>query len=306
MRAPRTVLAAAAAAALVPPAAAALAPATAAAATSARLVLDTRAQREHVAEAAPSGPSPGDVQAVSGRLLDARGRAVGTYAVTCRTTRGIGDAARERCTGRGRLGGGSFRFRGPSGAAELLHHWTLRSGTGPFAGARGTLEVHDLGLRESVVLLQARGGAGLAGLPGSAPVPAAGRPVLRRAGAACRATARQLAALPPFPFSDFDPLHPDTARLPAVGHFFTGPGDPRPALRSLVARLAALHPPGLAGPWRALVGARRADLGVRNAQDRAALAADAAAFVASVRATHRVTRRLDLTALVAGAGDCTA
>jgi hypothetical protein len=71
--------------------------------------------------------------------------------------------------------------------------------------------------------------------------------------------------------------------LPAVGAFFTGPGDPRPILRALDAGLRKLGPPARDhGPWRLALRARGQELAVIDEQDRAALAGDVPAFVQSV------------------------
>jgi hypothetical protein len=130
------------------------------------------------------------------------------------------------------------------------------------------------------------------------------RPFARRADGLCSGASRQLAALPPFPFPGFDPLHPDPALLPAVGAYFTGPGDPRPILTELTTRLRALGTPVAAAAWQRVLRAEAAGIAVRTRQDDAALAADVAAFVTSVHATVGAGHELAIAASVFGATSC--
>ena len=115
---------------------------------------------------------------------------------------------------------------------------------------------------------------------------------------------QQLAALPPFPFANFDPLHPDPSLLPQVGAFFTGPGDPRPTLHALVTKLEALGTPAAASAWQHVLRAENGAITVRDAQDTAALAADVPAFVRSVEDTVAAERQLALAADGFGATGC--
>jgi hypothetical protein len=170
--------------------------------------------------------------------------------------------------------------------------WRITGGTGAYRGARGTVRALPLSDTEDLVTVSLRTPAPLhAGV-----VRIAGGPVVARADRRCARAARALAALPPFPFTDFDPLHPDS-RLPQVGAFFTGPGDPRPILRRLQAALRTL-------PVRRLRAARAADLALRDRQDAAALADDAPAFVRTVRESVAVFRRVAIAATVLGAPRC--
>jgi hypothetical protein len=135
--------------------------------------------------------------------------------------------------------------------------------------------------------------------------PAANAAFRKRANARCRDASSALDARPPFPFDNFDPLHPDPAMLPDVGRFFTGPGDPRPALRALGDQLAALgKPPAQRAQWARLLAARSEELAVIQRQDDAALAADATAFVASVNEASANFRAIAISATLVRVSDC--
>jgi hypothetical protein len=214
------------------------------------------------------------LDARDGRLRDAAGHPVGRYALRC---------AGARCAGAARTPDGRLAFAGGT------HTWRVTGGTGAYGGARGTVRARPLSDTEDLVTATLRTAAPLrAGV-----VRIAGGRAAARADRRCARAARALAALPPFPFPDFDPLHPD-ARLPQVGVFFTGPGDPRPILRRLQAAL----------PTGRLRAARAADLALRDRQDAAALAGDAPAFVRTARASAAVFRRVAIAATLLGAPRC--
>lgn len=134
----------------------------------------------------------------------------------------------------------------------------------------------------AVALLAGCGGSGASTVATATTGPTA---VRDKADALCETANRALLALPPFPFPTFDPLHPDPRRLRAVGRFYTGTGDPRPALRRAIAGRAALARPG-AG-LEQVVAADRQLIAAIEAQDAAALAGDVPAFVATVRRNER-------------------
>jgi hypothetical protein len=217
-------------------------------------------------------------------LRDVGARRVGRFSFACA----------ERCRGRAWLAGGTLRLAGPAGS-----HWRIVAGTGRLAGARGRLTLDELGPAEWAVVMQLQARTRVRA--GAAPV-VAGHRFLARADGACAATHARLAALPPFPLRDFDPWHPDPGQLRQVGAFFTGPGDPRPALTQLLGRLSALKSPPHA--WQAVLAARRADLAARDAQDAAALAGDVHGFVASLPQIDAAARGVALSALAAGATAC--
>ncbi len=210
------------------------------------------------------------LDARDGGLRDAAGHAAGRYALHC---------TGARCAGRARTADGRLAFAGGA------HVWRITGGSGAYRGARGTVRAWPVSDTEDVVSARLRTEA-----PLRAGVVRVRRSAAAEADRRCGQAARALAALPAFPFTGFDPLHPDPALLPQVGAFFTGPGDPRPILRALHVR--ALH--------EALAG----EVAVRDRQDAAALRADVPAFVRTVRATTRAFRREALAALVLGAPRC--
>jgi hypothetical protein len=224
-------------------------------------------------------------QVIGGVLRDRAGRPIGRFSATCTRT------PLERCSAFGRTARGTIRLAGRSRASEIVHTWHVARATGAWRGVRGRASVADVSPKESLI------GIGLAA--------AANRRFIARADRACGRAGAQLAALPPFPFDGFDPLHPDPQLLPRVGAFFTGPGDPRPILRALDQRLRALgRPPAAQATWRRLIAARAHALANIEAQDGAALAADVPAFVATVRESSRTFRRVALAGMLFGAVGC--
>jgi hypothetical protein len=258
----------------------------------------------HTASGGPPPDAVGHVESASGPLRDAAGRKVGHFAFTCRWVAILpGGDAREHCTGSGTTGDGRLGFAGPTRGSEPTHTWRIASGTGAYRGANGTVAATDVGDRESLITVTARAPAALR----SAVIarPRANQAFRARADAACGRAAAQLASLPPFPFSTFDPLHPDPALLPQVGQFFTGPGDPRPILTKLGGDLSNLgRPPADARGWARVLKARSSSLAARGEQDDAALQANVPAFVASVHDVTTTYRAVALTATLFGVGRC--
>jgi hypothetical protein len=238
---------------------------------------------------------------------DAWSRRIASGSFTCRTTKTLpGPEHLEHCTGSAQTADGRFTWAGNTSSLDApLHTFKLTSGTGAYRGARGTFVSRDLGPRESIILVTVTPRPGVTLRVGVIPRPAANAPFIRRAQRDCGRAARTLAKLPPFPFRDFDPLHPDPNVLPQVGQFFTGPGDPRPALRALDTRLRALgKPPANRNWWRRVLRAQKAGVAVRDAQDRAALADDVRAFVKTVRQADGVFRGVAITATLFGTTRC--
>ena len=256
--------------------------------------------------AGPDANRVGHRQIASGVLRNSIGRPVGQFGFTCVWTRVLaGGDALERCAGFGATADGRLVVAGTSRESEAVHFWKLMGESGAYRGARGTVLVRDVGDRESLITATVTPRAGTVLHAAVVIRPAANATLIARADQICTRASRQLAALPPFPFSNFDPLHPDPALLPQVGAFFTGPGDPRPIFRTLNARLRALgQPPAAAGWWARMLHARRAELAVINAQDRAALASDTPAFVRSVRDSISAFRQIAITATVVGTTRC--
>jgi hypothetical protein len=268
------------------------------------LLFDASAVGAH--SAGPDANHVGHQQIANGVLRNSTGRTVGQFAFSCIWTRILaGGDALERCGGFGRTADGRLDVAGPGRESETVHSWKLTGETGAYRGAHGTLLVRDIGDREWLIAatIAARIGAVLrvAVIPGRA----ANAGFVAHADQICTRAAGQLAALPPFPFPNFDPLHPDPGLLPQVGEFFTGPGDPRPIFRTLNARLRTLgQPPAGRGWWTRMLRARTAGLTVINEQDRAALASDVPSFVDSVQDSINAFRRVAITATVLGASQC--
>jgi hypothetical protein len=258
----------------------------------------------HTATAGPPADTIGHVQSASGPLRDAAGHNVGRFAFSCSWVAILpGGDAREHCTGSGTTADGRLGFAGPTRGSEPTHTWRIASGSGAYRGAHGTVAATDVGDRESLITVTARAPAVLR--TAVIPRPAANRAFRVHANAACERAAAQLASLPPFPFSTFDPLHPDPAQLPLVGQFFTGPGDPRPILTKLDADLRALgRPPADAHGWARVLTARSSSLAARSKQDDAALQGNVPAFVASVHDVSKTYRAVALTATLFGVERC--
>jgi hypothetical protein len=256
--------------------------------------------------AGPDADHVGHQQSASGVLRNSSGHAVGRFAFTCIWTRIFtGGDALERCRGFGRTADGRLEVAGPARESESTHSWTLTGEGGAYRGGHGRALVRDIGGRESLIIATVTSRTGMRLRVAVVVRPAANASLVTRADRICAAASRQLAALAPFPFPDFDPLHPDPVLLPQVGAFFTGPGDPRPIFQTVNTRLRALgRPPARRGRWTRMLHARDAELAVIDEQDRAALASDARAFVDSVQDSIRAFRQAAITAIVFGATRC--
>jgi hypothetical protein len=238
-------------------------------------------------------------ETASGVLRDARGHAAGRFAFTCRGN------APEHCTGWGQTAQGRIGFAGPARAHDTTHTFTITAPTGAYRGARGTVAARDLVGGESLITVKLTPRAGVVLHSGVLRLPAANAAFRARANAACAGAAKQLASLPPFPFANFDPMHPDPQLLPQVGAFFTGPHDPRPTLDALDAQLRALgQPPADRSGWARVLGARAASRAINDEQDQAALAADVPAFVTSVHDVDTTFRAVAISATVFGVNRC--
>ena len=255
-----------------------------------------------------AGPGPAHVghrQIVAGTLDDAQGRRVGSFSFTCTWTTVGHSGAREACRASASTADGRLDAAGPAESTSVTHTWSVTGGTGAYRAARGTVFVRDLGDRESLVTVTVTTQDRVMLHAGRVNRPRVDQTFTTRANRLCQSAAARLATLPPFPLTHFDPLHPDPASLPKVGAFFTGPGDPRPVLRPLIAGLRGLgEPPADREAWRSVLAARAHQLRVMNAQDRAALATDVPAFVRSVHASFASFRRIAITATVFGVTRC--
>lgn len=279
--------------------------ATPAQARTVTLAYDAVYSHAQIIDRAPAGDSVGDRQVVSGRLHSYGGRTVGSFQFVCRYVAIVNGDAHERCTGTGQTGDGKIEFSGPALKSDQSHSWTFKGVSGALRGAHGHGAVHDATMNDSVVVITATT-ASSARLPdGVVPRPAANRRFIKRATAACATEHRALRKLPPFPFTDFDPLNPDPSQLPAVGQFFGGPGDARPLERTLVKALARLgRPKAGAKIWRGVTSGLPKLIAGQTEQIDAALASDVARFVASVHAGDRIVEPLSFATRAFGAPGC--
>ena len=110
---------------------------------------------------------------------------------------------------------------------------------------------------------------------------------------------------PGFPFSNFDPFHPDRKLLPQVGRFFDQPARRR-LPRALLGELQNLgRPPASGRAWQQVLKARHEMLTNETKQIKAALANDPAAFVRTVYQQSRDYNQLVFTSAVFGVQTCT-
>ena len=100
-----------------------------------------------VLDSSPSGPSLGDTQVVSGRILEG-GKAVGRAAFDCTVHRGF-----VACEGAGKVSGGQVAFQGISWNNTNRHVWAITGGTQTYDNARGSIVIQDVSARRSKVTI---------------------------------------------------------------------------------------------------------------------------------------------------------
>jgi hypothetical protein len=277
------------------------------------LVFDTVAQNRFV-DAPPAGPSPGDVELSNGKLRDATGRFVGTVRDRCVFTKVIPNDVLERCSGSAKTRDGTVAVSGIGHLYSMNPAWQVIGRSGRYKGLRGE-EVFstDIALDPGVPLAAGRGfSVGVVKVPsnrrlrvGVVSRPAANGPFIQRADAACRTTEARARGLSGFPFTSFDPFHPDPTLLPQVGQFFSQPTRHRlPA--ALLGELKKLgQPPASRKTWQSVLSSRQAVLRNENRQIAAALGADAPAFVRTVYQQARDYNQLVFRSAVFGVQACT-
>lgn len=194
----------------------------------------------------PAGPSPGDTELSTARLRDASDRFVGTARDTCVFSKLIPGDVLERCSGSATTRDGSATIAGVGHLYSMNPPWQVIGRSGAYKGLRGTQTFStDIPLDPNVPLAAGRAfSISVIKLTstrqlhiGVVPRPRTNAPFIRQANTACRAAETDAGRLPGFPFSSFDPFHPDTSLLPQVGRFFDQPARRRlpPALlRQLV------------------------------------------------------------------------
>jgi hypothetical protein len=277
------------------------------------LVFDSYAQADFV-DKPPAGPSVGDIEQSKERFRDSTGRFVGTGSTTCVFTKQIPDDMLEKCSATAKTTEGKVTLSGVGHLNSMNPPWDVTGRSGAYKGIHGKLVyATDIALDPNVPIAPGRGFSIVVikvavSRPlkiGVVPRPAKNDAFVRRADAACRATERKGQALGPFPFSDFDPFHPDPQTLPKVGQFFNEPA--RRALPSgLLQKLKRLGaPPASRGAWKKVLAARSTMLAEEQKQTKAALANDASTFVKTVYQESRDYNELVFRSAVFGVQGCT-
>jgi hypothetical protein len=86
----------------------------------------------------PSGPSLGDTEVTSGRLM-VGGKVAGRVGFSCTQHRGY-----VVCEGAGNVSGGQLSFSGISWNDTSKHVWAITGGTQNYDNARGTIHITDV------------------------------------------------------------------------------------------------------------------------------------------------------------------
>lgn len=277
------------------------------------LVFDTVATASFV-DQPPAGPSPGDIERSTGRLRDATGHFVGTERDMCVFTKVIPHDVLEQCSGSAKTSEGTVTVAGVGRLYSMNPPWQVTGRSGAYKGLHGKqVYATDIPLDPGVPLAAGRVFS-VAVITvtsnrrlhvGVVARPAANAPFIRRANAACDATEAQARSLPGFPFSNFDPYHPDQKLLPQVGRFFDQPARRR-LPRTLLQTLQKLgQPPASRDAWQRVLTARRTALANETRQTQAALTDNPTAFVRTVYQEARDYNQLVFMSAVFGVQACT-
>jgi hypothetical protein len=262
----------------------------------------------------PAGPSPGDTELSTGRLRDASGQFVGTAHDRCVFTKLIPNDVLERCSGSAQTSEGTVTIAGIGHLYSMNPPWRVTGRSGAYKGLHGTeVFATDIPLDPNVPLAAGRGFS-VAVITvrsnrrlhvGVVRRPTSNVAFIRRANSACRAEEGKAVRMPGFPFSSFDPFHPDPNLLPQVGRFFAQPARRR-LPRALLETLQKLgRPPARSGAWQNVLKARRAQLMNETAPIKAALSDNVPAFVRTVYQQARDYNQLVFTSAVFGVQACT-
>jgi hypothetical protein len=276
-------------------------------------VFDTVA-RDSFVDRPPAGPSPGDIELSTGWLRDASGRFVGTAHDECVFTKVIPNDVLEKCSGWAKTSEGAVTIAGIGHLYSMNPPWQVTGRSGAYKGLHGTeIFATDIPLDPNVPLAAGRGfsvavitvASNRRLRVGVVPRPTSNAAFIRRANAACRAEEAKAARMPQFPFSGFDPFHPDPNLLPQVGRFFAQPARRR-LPRGLLETLHTLRqPPASSGAWQNVLKARRTQIMNENAQIKTALADNASGFVRTVYQQAKDYNQLVFTSAVFGVQACT-
>jgi hypothetical protein len=294
----------------------ALAPAAGSAASQSRtltLVFDAVAKGTFV-DKPPTGPSPGDIERSDAKLRDSSGRFIGTAHDKCVFTKMIPNDVLEQCSGSATTRDGTVTTSGVGHLYSLNPPWQVTGRSGSYKGLHGTqVFATDIPLDPNVPLAAGRGfsvvvikvATGRRLHVGVVPRPAANVHFIRRANAVCDARQKQVEKLPGFPFSGFDPFHPDKQVLPKVGRFFAQPAR-RHLPGALLQDLRRLGPPPAnSKAWDRVLHERQVLIRNQSAQIKAALADDAASFVRNVYQRSRDYNEFVFRSAIFGVQSCT-
>lgn len=274
------------------------------------LVFDAVATTSFV-DKPPTGPSVGDIEHATSKILDSRGHVVGTARSTCVFTKMTKDDVLERCSDSAKTSEGTVSLTGPGYLYSMNPPWKVTGLSGAYKGLRGTqVFATDIpldpgvpvaaGRAFSVVVIKVNAKHPLK--VGVVPRPAGNAGFIRRANAACNATAKQVGD---FPFSDFDPFNPDPDVLRQVGQFFNQP-ERRALSPTLLQNLKKLgKPPADRSAWQRVLEVRQRMVSEEPKQIEAALAGDVNTFVSTVRQQSRDYNQLVLASAAFGTQSCT-
>ena len=262
----------------------------------------------------PAGPSPGDIEHSTAKLLDAQGHVVGTTRSTCVFTKKTRDDMLERCSDSAKTAEGTVTLAGVGHLYSMNPPWRVTGRSGAYKGVHGTqVFATDIPLDPNVPLAAGRAFSVVVITAkvtrplklGVVARPAENAGFIRRANAACHATDKKAEALGGFPFSDFDPFNPDPQLLPQVGQFFNQPAR-RDLPSALLQKLKGLgKPPASRTRWKRVLDARQTQIGNESSQISAALANNAPQFVKSVYQLSRDYNQLVLASAAFGVQACT-
>lgn len=277
------------------------------------LVFDALVRASFV-DTPPAGPSPGDTELSTARLRDAAGRFVGTARDKCVFTKVIPRDVLERCTGWAKTSEGSATLAGVGHLYSMNPPWQVIGRSGAYRGLRGTqVFATDIPLDPNVPLAAGRAfSVSVIKVTnarrlhiGVVARPTANASFIGRANTACRTTEEKTRTLPGFPFSNFDPFHPDPNLLPQVGQFFDQPARHR-LPGALIRELENMgHPPADHRSWDSVLAARRTLLTNETQQIEAALSDNGPAFVRTVYQQSKDYNSLVFRSAVFGVQSCT-
>jgi hypothetical protein len=209
----------------------------------------------HERAAGPALNHVGNEQ-IAGLLRNSGGRTVGQFAFTCTWIRILaGGDALERCAGSGRTRDGRLDVAGRGRESEVTSSWRITASSGAYRGAHGTVLLRDISDGETLITATVAPRTGAVLHVAVISRPATILSLIAQADQICTRASRQLASLPPFPFSNFDPLRPDRAAAPGRSVLHRPGRSPPDAPDPRFAPASARRAPGK--PWLVETNAAR-------------------------------------------------